>query len=121
LLLLLLLYNSSSILNDLQIRVAHYGELSPECVHAYYKYGCALLYKAQDEADPLGTVPKKDGDSQQESAKDGSVKNVINGESSTASVLGNVEEEGSTNHQEGAADDGQYLAHGMYSLIICLK
>ncbi|XP_059458685.1 uncharacterized protein LOC132188281 [Corylus avellana] len=90
----------------LEIRVAHYGELSPECVHAYYKYGCALLYKAQDEADPLGTVPKKEGDSQQESAKDGSVKNVINGESSSASGSGNVEEEASTNHQEGAADDG---------------
>jgi HAT1-interacting factor 1 len=115
------IYKSSSTLNDLRIRVAHYGELSLECVHAYYKYGCALLYKAQDEADPLGTVPKKEGDSQQDSAKDGYVKNAINGGSSIACVSGNVEEEAGTNHQEGAPDDGQYLAHGMYSLIICLK
>ncbi|KAL5715074.1 hypothetical protein ACHQM5_016952 [Ranunculus cassubicifolius] len=43
-----------------EIRVGHYGELAPECCSAYYKYGCALLYKAQEEADPLGSVPKKD-------------------------------------------------------------
>lgn len=90
----------------LEIRVAHYGELAPECVRAYYKYGCTLLYKAQDEADPLGAVPKKEGDSQQNSAKDGSVKNAaINGESSTASVASNAEQSASTNYPEGAADD----------------
>ncbi|KAG6729437.1 hypothetical protein I3842_01G030000 [Carya illinoinensis] len=89
----------------LEIRVAHYGELAPECVLAYYKYGCALLYKAQDEADPLGAVPKKESDSQQDSAKDGSVKNAINRESTSASVSDNVEEEASTNHQDGAADN----------------
>ncbi|PIA55562.1 hypothetical protein AQUCO_00700101v1 [Aquilegia coerulea] len=54
-----------------EIRVAHYGELAPECSSAYYKYGCALLYKAQEEADPLGSVPKKDTGSIQSSGKDG--------------------------------------------------
>ncbi|KAF8713963.1 hypothetical protein HU200_027950 [Digitaria exilis] len=43
----------------LEIRTAHYGELAPECASTYYKYGCALLYKAQEETDPLGNVPKK--------------------------------------------------------------
>ncbi|KAK9108752.1 hypothetical protein Sjap_016812 [Stephania japonica] len=43
-----------------EIRVAHYGEMAPECSSVYYKYGCALLYKAQEEADPLGSVPKKE-------------------------------------------------------------
>ncbi|XP_077224052.1 tetratricopeptide repeat (TPR)-like superfamily protein [Tasmannia lanceolata] len=43
-----------------EIRVAHYGELAPECAGAYYKYGCALLYKSQEEADPLVSVPKKE-------------------------------------------------------------
>ncbi|KAF9620460.1 hypothetical protein IFM89_012637 [Coptis chinensis] len=43
-----------------EIRVAHYGELASECWSAYYKYGCALLYKAQEETDPLGSVPKND-------------------------------------------------------------
>lgn len=38
---------------SLEIRVAHFGELAPECATTYYKYGCALLYKAQDEADPF--------------------------------------------------------------------
>ncbi|KAH1086411.1 hypothetical protein GmHk_07G019086 [Glycine max] len=54
----------------LEIRVAHYGELAPECVHTYYKYGCALLYKAQEEADPLVDVPKKEDGSQHGSNKD---------------------------------------------------
>ncbi|KAL7224028.1 hypothetical protein ACSBR1_025478 [Camellia fascicularis] len=89
----------------LEIRAAHYGELAPECVNSYYKYGCALLYKAQEEADPLGSVPKKEGESQQFSDKDGSVKNALIGESSSASVSGNVELEGSSKPQEGAADD----------------
>ncbi|XP_068654405.1 uncharacterized protein [Aristolochia californica] len=45
-----------------EIRVAHYGELSPECVKAYYEYGRTLLYKAQEEADPLAHVPKKESE-----------------------------------------------------------
>ncbi|CAL5371132.1 unnamed protein product [Camellia sinensis] len=94
---------------SLEIRAAHYGELAPECVNSYYKYGCALLYKAQEEADPLGAVPKKEGESQQFSDKDGFVKNAVIGESSSASVSGNVELEGSSKPQEGAADDGHVL------------
>ncbi|XP_057962353.1 NASP-related protein sim3 isoform X2 [Malania oleifera] len=90
----------------LEIRVAHFGELAFECVDAYYKYGSALLNKAQEEADPLGTVPKKDGESQQDSDKDGSVKSVVNCESSTASASSNAEQDGKSSHQEGAADDG---------------
>jgi nuclear autoantigenic sperm protein len=42
-----------SLSRALEIRVAHFGELAPECTTTYYKYGCALLYKAQDEADPF--------------------------------------------------------------------
>ncbi|XP_028081849.1 NASP-related protein sim3-like [Camellia sinensis] len=89
----------------LEIRVGHYGELAPECVNAYYKYGCVLLYKAQEEADPLGTVPRKEGESKQASDKDGSVKNAINGESSAASVSCNVVKDGSSNPQDGAPND----------------
>lgn len=87
----------------LHFRAAHYGELAPECVKLYYKYGCALLYKAQEEADPLGAVPKKEGESQ--SGKDESVKNVANGESSKASVSSNTE------LVDGVTDDGWYLPH----------
>ncbi|CAL5367149.1 unnamed protein product [Camellia sinensis] len=89
----------------LEIRVGHYGELAPECVNAYYKYGCVLLYKAQEEADPLGTVPRKEGESKQACDKDGSVKNAINGESSAASVSSNVVKDGSSNPQDGAPND----------------
>ncbi|XP_022928044.1 protein HGV2 [Cucurbita moschata] len=83
----------------LEIRAARYGELAPECVKLYYKYGCALLYKAQEEADPLGAVPKKEGEPYQQSYKDESVKNVENGESSKASVSSNAE------LVDGVADD----------------
>lgn len=92
----------------LEIRVAHYGELAPECVHAYYKYGCALLYKAQDEADPLGAgaVPRKEVKSELESEKEGSVKSALSGETSAASVSSNGKEE-SSNRQEGVPNDGE--------------
>lgn len=87
----------------LEIRVAHHGELAFECVNTYYKYGCALLYKAQEEADPLATMPKKEAESHENSNKDGSMKNAVNDESSTASV--NAEQDGSSNDQKVAADD----------------
>ncbi|KAI0501559.1 hypothetical protein KFK09_016504 [Dendrobium nobile] len=57
----------------LEIRVANYGELSSECASSYYKYGCALLYKAQEETDPLGDVPKN---TQRNSNKDESAANM---------------------------------------------
>ncbi|KAK3015355.1 hypothetical protein RJ639_005627 [Escallonia herrerae] len=91
----------------LEIRVAHYGELAPECVNAYYRYGCALLYKAQEETDPLGSVPKKEAKSQSDAGKDGSIKCVTSRESSAASVSNNTIEDGSSHHQDGApSDDG---------------
>ncbi|RDX98522.1 sim3 [Mucuna pruriens] len=90
----------------LEIRVAHYGELAPECVHTYYKYGCALLYKAQEEADPLADVPKKEDGSQHGSNKDGSVKSSVNAESSTASFSSNVEQDVTSNDQGEAVEDG---------------
>lgn len=96
-----------------QNRVAKFGELAPECVHTYYKYGCALLYKAQEEADPLADVPKKESESQQGSTKDGSVKNSV-AESSTASVCSNVEQDVNSNNQDAALDDGQYVISSVY-------
>ncbi|KAK6922788.1 hypothetical protein RJ641_011092 [Dillenia turbinata] len=89
----------------LEIRVAHYGELAPECVDAYYKFGCALLYKAQEESDPLVAVPKKEAQPQQDSDKDGSVKSALNCESSTASVASSTEQDGGSNVPEGEPDD----------------
>ncbi|GAB4848914.1 hypothetical protein Ancab_003726 [Ancistrocladus abbreviatus] len=96
----------------LEIRAAHFGELALECVDAYYKYGCALLYKAQEEADPLASMPKKDPESQQDSDKDGSVKSNLNGESSMASVASNVDQDRSLNQEEDAADDGHGEKNG---------
>ncbi|KAK9136431.1 hypothetical protein Syun_015761 [Stephania yunnanensis] len=64
-----------------EIRVSHYNEMAPECSSVYYKYGCALLYKAQEEADPLGSVPKKETES------------VAKGESSTAVAVADVQQD----------------------------
>ncbi|KAL9378436.1 hypothetical protein Peur_029771 [Populus x canadensis] len=89
----------------LEIRVLHHGELALECVNSYYHYGRALLYKAQEEADPLGMVPKKDSESKQNDDKDAACKNVLNGESSTTSASSNVGEDGGFNHPE--ASDGK--------------
>ncbi|QHO40789.1 NASP-related protein [Arachis hypogaea] len=89
----------------LEIRVSRYGELAPECVHTYYKYGCALLYKAQEEADPLADVPKKEDGSQHGSTKDGSMKSSVNAESSTASFSSNIEQDVTSTDQGPAVDD----------------
>ncbi|MED6120590.1 hypothetical protein PIB30_022249 [Stylosanthes scabra] len=89
----------------LEIRVSRYGELAPECVHTYYKYGCALLYKAQEEADPLADVPKKDDGSQHGSTKDGSVKGSVNAESSSVSFSSNIDQDVTSTDQGPAADD----------------
>lgn len=89
------------ILKIFHFRAAHYGELASECVKLYYKYGCALLYKAQEEADPLGAVPKKEG----QSDKAESAKSAVNGESSKASVSSNAEV------VDGVTDDGRCLHH----------
>ncbi|XP_016506474.1 uncharacterized protein LOC107824241 [Nicotiana tabacum] len=89
----------------LEIRVAHFGELAPECINAYYRYGCALLCKAQDEADPLVSIPKKDSESQQDSNRDGSVKSAVSCESSVASISSTGEPGGSSNGKEKEEDD----------------
>ncbi|KAL0698473.1 hypothetical protein Bca4012_054595 [Brassica carinata] len=89
----------------LEIRVEHYGELAAECVNAYYKYGSALLEKAQAEADPLGNMPKKEGETQQESSN----KNAANGEPLAASVVSSdPERQGSSSGgQEGSGGQEQ--------------
>ncbi|CAH8274076.1 unnamed protein product [Arabidopsis lyrata] len=83
----------------LEIRVAHFGELDAECVNAYYRYGKALLEKAQAEADPLGNMPKKEGEVQQECS---------NGESLAPSVVSsNTERQGSSSGQDGSGGKDQ--------------
>ncbi|XP_022775239.1 nuclear autoantigenic sperm protein-like isoform X1 [Durio zibethinus] len=85
---------------SLEIRVSHHGELAIECLDAYYLYGRALLYKAQEEADPLVSVPKKDGETQQESNKEGSIKSAVTPEFSVASVSSNSEQDGAGKDEE---------------------
>ncbi|TYG92712.1 hypothetical protein ES288_A11G053600v1 [Gossypium darwinii] len=88
----------------LEIRVAHHGELATECIKAYYLYGRALLYKAQEEADPLGSVPKE-GEAQQDAKKEGSFKSALTRETSVASVSSTSEQDGSGKGGEEEDDD----------------
>ncbi|KAL4180412.1 hypothetical protein AMTRI_Chr13g125140 [Amborella trichopoda] len=106
----------------LEIRVQHYGELAPKCAMSYYHYGRALLYKAQEESDPLNvsvTMAKKAASSSGPGKMDIDLskgKGVANGEASTASdglkdsSNKGKESEGSNgneeNDDESSEDDG---------------
>ncbi|RAL40783.1 hypothetical protein DM860_008481 [Cuscuta australis] len=92
----------------LEIRATLFGELDPRCVNAYYKYGCALLRKAQEEADPLVSVPKRKGDSLLNSCKDEPAKRVVSAESSAASVeSSNGEGEASVHNEKEINNDSK--------------
>ncbi|KAK8693090.1 hypothetical protein V6N13_070686 [Hibiscus sabdariffa] len=87
----------------LEIRVAHHGELAVECLKAYYLYGRALLYKAQEEADPLVSVPKKEGEAQQDLKKEGSLASVSSNSKQESGVK--VEEEQEEEDDDSDGDD----------------
>lgn len=75
-------------------RVEHFGELAPECIKAYYRYGSTLLGKAQAEADPLGNnMPKK------EAHQESSGKDIANGEESVVSSDPEKQESSSGGHE----------------------
>lgn len=83
----------------LEIRVRHFGELAPECATTYYKYGCSLFDKLQDEADPLGetvnpanAVPSSKGE-----GSSGKVE---------SEVTGKDPEEADGDGEEGDEDEG---------------
>ncbi|XP_039057083.1 protein HGV2-like isoform X1 [Hibiscus syriacus] len=88
----------------LEIRVAHHGELAIECLKAYYLYGRALLYKAQEEADPLVSVPKE-CETRQDSKKEGSIKSALIRETSFASVSSNTKQDGGGKAEEEEEED----------------
>jgi HAT1-interacting factor 1 len=53
----------------LEVRTEVYGDEALECASSYYKYGCALFYKAQDENTVFGKQVQAAAD-----AKDGAAK-----------------------------------------------
>ncbi|XP_078179759.1 tetratricopeptide repeat (TPR)-like superfamily protein [Carex rostrata] len=83
----------------LEIKVMHHGELAKECGSAYYKYGCALLFKAQEETDPLGNVPNKSANA--EKGKSGIVIDRSNSSKSVESSSANDVSPGETKATEG--------------------
>ena len=70
----------------------------------------------------MGNVPKKEGESQQESVNAGSDKNVLIGQSSTVSVSSNAEQVASPMDEDGAPDDaGMSLLMNMFSCIVFFR
>ncbi|KAF3323969.1 protein NASP [Carex littledalei] len=88
----------------LEIKVMHHGELAEECASAYYKYGCALLFKAQEETDPLGNVPNKSANT--EKGKSGIVIDRSNSSKSVESSSANDVSPGETKATEGGEGSG---------------
>ncbi|KAL5987170.1 hypothetical protein ACLOJK_041167 [Asimina triloba] len=82
-------------------RVSHYGELAPECLTAYYNYGLVLLYKAQEEADPLVSVPEKRSISTRNSEADKTVKSGEESEASMTSISTDAKQECGSNASDG--------------------
>lgn len=86
----------------LEIRATHHGELAKECASAYYKYGCALLYKAQEETDPLGNMPDKSAN-----AEKGKSGIVIDRSNSSKSVESSTADDAPSEEQNKAAEGGE--------------
>ena len=53
----------------LELKTAVHGEEAVACAPAYYKYGCALFYKAQDENTVFGKQAQAQADAKDEAAK----------------------------------------------------
>ncbi|TKW30253.1 hypothetical protein SEVIR_2G023100v4 [Setaria viridis] len=89
----------------LEIRTAHYGELAPECASTYFKYGCALLYKAQEETDPLGNVPKSEPN--EESVKSTTAKADSECSKASGSNAEDAVSSGKVGAEEGESSNGK--------------
>ncbi|NP_001266549.2 TPR domain containing protein [Zea mays] len=83
----------------LEIRASHYGELAPECASTYFKYGCALLYKAQEESDVLGNVPKS-------LPNEDSVKSTATKDDSGTSKVSGTDAEDAASSEKVDAEEG---------------
>ncbi|PRW60974.1 TPR domain containing [Chlorella sorokiniana] len=92
----------------LQVRTEHFGELAPECASAYYRYGAALLYQAQDSADVFGAgVREAADDDPAASEADDKENGGDKGKAPAASAGGEGEEEEEEGEESGAEGDLQ--------------
>ncbi|EFN53411.1 hypothetical protein CHLNCDRAFT_58502 [Chlorella variabilis] len=93
----------------LEVRTRHYGELAPECASAYYRYGAALLYQAQDSGDVFGANVVKDGEEEEEEEAENKENGGDKGKAPAAPAEGvEAEEEGEDSGE--AADNDLQLA-----------
>lgn len=53
----------------LELKVTVHGEQAVECAAAYYKYGCALFYKAQDENTVFGKQAQAQADAKDDAKR----------------------------------------------------
>ncbi|XP_066374666.1 uncharacterized protein [Miscanthus floridulus] len=83
----------------LEIRTSHYGELMLECASTYFKYGCTLLYKDQEESDFLGNVPKS-------MPNEESVKSIASKDDSGTSKISGTSVEDVVSSEKADAEEG---------------
>ena len=86
-------------MHSLPTRTSHYGELALECASTYFKYGCALLYKAQEESDFLGNVPKS-------MPNEESVKSTASKDDSGTSKISGTSVEDAVSSEKPDAEEG---------------
>ncbi|KAL4459220.1 hypothetical protein ABPG75_014085 [Micractinium tetrahymenae] len=94
----------------LQVRTQHHGELAPECASAYYRYGAALLYQAQDSGDVFG-AGVKEGEEEEEGGAGEDEDDKENGGKGKAPAAapaeGNEEDEEAEESGDGGGSDLQ--------------
>ncbi|KAL4418824.1 hypothetical protein ABPG77_004064 [Micractinium sp. CCAP 211/92] len=99
----------------LQVRTQHYGDLAPECASAYYRYGAALLYQAQDSGDVFGAGVKEGEEEEEEEggaageAEDNKENGGKGKSPAAAPVQGGAEEEEEEEGEESGDGGGSDL------------
>eukprot|EP00245_Coleochaete_scutata_P002090 TRINITY_DN1268_c0_g2_i1.p1 TRINITY_DN1268_c0_g2~~TRINITY_DN1268_c0_g2_i1.p1 ORF type:complete len:419 (+),score=117.70 TRINITY_DN1268_c0_g2_i1:135-1391(+) len=89
----------------LETRVKNFGDMAPECASAYFKYGSALFFMAQQEIDALGTKAEKVEDGENGGDVSGDEEDGAEGDADEPSPLAEVQEEaGDADEDEDNSD-----------------
>ena len=86
----------------LELKTTVHGDLAIETAPAYYKYGCALFYKAQDENTVFGKQAQAQADAKDEAGKKAKAE-VDEGDEGEA--CDDEEEKADANEKNDASDD----------------
>ena len=85
----------------LELKVTVHGEQAIECAAAYYKYGCALFYKAQDENTVFGKQAQAQADAKDDAKRKAEASAADEGEAC------DDDEDEADGENEAKNDDGE--------------